>query len=64
MILGMSAANSTNNLKNRVLIIDEPENHMHPSGIKYMRDEKTFNSLEELKEQLLIDKKQAQKELK
>ncbi len=39
LIMGMSAANSTNNLKGRVLIIDEPENHMHPSGIKYMRDE-------------------------
>jgi len=39
LIMGMSAANSANNLKNRVLIIDEPENHMHPSGIKYMRDE-------------------------
>ena len=39
LIMGMSAANSSNNLKNRVLIIDEPENHMHPSGIKYMRDE-------------------------
>ncbi len=39
LIMGMSAANRTNNLRNRVLIIDEPENHMHPSGIKYMRDE-------------------------
>ena len=39
LIMGMSAANKTNNLKNRVLIIDEPENHMHPSGIKFMRDE-------------------------
>ena len=39
LIIGMSAANSANNLKNRVLIVDEPENHMHPSGIKYMRDE-------------------------
>ena len=39
MIIGMSAANATDNLKNRVLIIDEPENHMHPSSITYMRDE-------------------------
>ena len=39
LIMGMSAANSTDNLQGKVLIIDEPENHMHPSGIKYMRDE-------------------------
>lgn len=38
-IMGVSAANATKNLRDRVIIIDEPETHMHPSGIKYMRDE-------------------------
>lgn len=39
LIMGISAQNSSDNLKNKVIIIDEPETHMHPSGIRYMRDE-------------------------
>ncbi len=39
LILSISAQNDTNNLQNTILLIDEPEVHLHPSGIKYMRDE-------------------------
>ncbi len=39
LILSISAENNTESLKNNLILIDEPETHMHPSGIKYMRDE-------------------------
>ncbi|OAQ38542.1 hypothetical protein A5893_14060 [Pedobacter psychrophilus] len=39
LILSISAQNDSNNLQNTILLIDEPEIHLHPSGIKYMRDE-------------------------
>jgi len=39
LILSISAQNDSNNLKNNIILIDEPEVHLHPSGIKYMRDE-------------------------
>lgn len=39
LILSLSAQNDSNNLNNKVILIDEPEVHLHPSGIKYMRDE-------------------------
>lgn len=39
LILSISAANETDTLKNHVILIDEPEVHMHPSGIRYMRSE-------------------------
>lgn len=39
LILSLSAENDSNNLNNKVILIDEPEVHLHPSGIKYMRDE-------------------------
>lgn len=39
LILSISAQNESDNLKNNVILIDEPEVHLHPSGIKYMRDE-------------------------
>lgn len=39
LILSLSATNETNKLRNRIILIDEPEVHLHPSGIRYMRDE-------------------------
>ncbi len=39
LILSLSAQNNCEKLKNHIILIDEPEVHLHPSGIKYMRDE-------------------------
>lgn len=39
LILSLSAQNESQNLSGNLIIIDEPEVHLHPSGIKYMRDE-------------------------
>lgn len=39
LILSLSTLNDTSNLKNNLILIDEPEVHLHPSGIAYMRDE-------------------------
>lgn len=39
LILSISAANETDKLKNNIILIDEPEVHMHPSGIRFMRNE-------------------------
>ena len=39
LILSISVANETEALKNNIIVIDEPEVHMHPSGIRYIRDE-------------------------
>lgn len=39
LILSISVANETDTLKNNVIVIDEPEVHMHPSGIRYIREE-------------------------
>jgi predicted ATP-dependent endonuclease of OLD family len=39
LILSLSVQNETNNLKDNIILIDEPEVHLHPSGIRYLRDE-------------------------
>ncbi len=39
LILSLSAKNTGNLLANNVILIDEPETHLHPSGIQYMRKE-------------------------
>lgn len=39
ILLNLSAENETQQLKNKIIILDEPEVHLHPSGIKYLRDE-------------------------
>lgn len=39
LILSLSAQNKADILKNNIILIDEPETHLHPSGIRYMRDE-------------------------
>lgn len=39
LILSLSAQNDSAKLSNNIILIDEPEVHLHPSGVKYMRDE-------------------------
>lgn len=39
LILSLSAQNESNKLSDNIILIDEPEVHLHPSGVKYMRDE-------------------------
>jgi len=39
LILSLSAQNESNELNNQIILIDEPEVHLHPSGVRYMRDE-------------------------
>ncbi len=39
ILLNLSAENETGDLKNKLIILDEPEVHLHPSGEKYLRDE-------------------------
>ena len=39
LILSLSAQNENDTLKNRIILIDEPEVHLHPSGVKYMKNE-------------------------
>lgn len=39
LILSLSAQNDSDKLSNNIILIDEPEVHLHPSGVKYMRDE-------------------------
>lgn len=39
LILSLSTLNDSSSLKNNIILIDEPEVHLHPSGINYMREE-------------------------
>ncbi|KAB2917762.1 MAG: AAA family ATPase [Bacteroidetes bacterium] len=39
LLLTLSTSSSSNTLSNNIILLDEPETHLHPSGIKYMRDE-------------------------
>ena len=39
ILLNLSAENKTNILKNKIILLDEPETHLHPSGVRYLRDE-------------------------
>lgn len=39
LILSLSTLNESKSLINKIILIDEPEVHLHPSGIIYMRDE-------------------------
>lgn len=39
ILLNLSIENETGNLKNNIILLDEPEIHLHPSGQKYLRDE-------------------------
>lgn len=39
LILSLSTQNASKDLNNNIILIDEPEVHLHPSGVRYMRDE-------------------------
>jgi len=39
LILTLSVENEKLNMKDKLILIDEPENHLHPSGIRDLRDE-------------------------
>jgi len=39
ILLNVSAENKTKALANKIILLDEPEIHLHPSGQKYLRDE-------------------------
>lgn len=39
ILLNLSIENRTEEIKNKIILLDEPEIHLHPSGVKYLRDE-------------------------
>jgi predicted ATP-dependent endonuclease of OLD family len=39
ILLNLSIENETGTLKDKIILLDEPEIHLHPSGQKYLRDE-------------------------
>lgn len=39
ILLNLSAENEISTLKNSIVLLDEPEVHLHPTGEKYLRDE-------------------------
>ena len=38
ILLNLSAESETGLLSNKIVILDEPEVHLHPSGVRYLRD--------------------------
>lgn len=39
ILLTLSVENKVNKLKNKLILLDEPERSLHPSSVKYLRDE-------------------------
>lgn len=39
LMLSISCQNQKNMVEDAIIVLDEPENHLHPSGVQYMRDE-------------------------
>ncbi len=39
LIFTLSVENSKGELKNRLILVDEPDNHLHPSGVRDIRNE-------------------------
>lgn len=67
LILSLSTLNESNFIKNNIILIDEPEVHLHPSGITYMRDEllkiaKNNFVLISTHSQFMIDTKNAERQ--
>lgn len=39
ILLSLSIESNTKLLENKIILLDEPETHLHPSGVRYLRDE-------------------------
>ncbi|EZH73801.1 hypothetical protein ATO12_17870 [Aquimarina atlantica] len=39
ILLNLSIESNTEKIKNKIILLDEPEIHLHPSGVKYLREE-------------------------
>ena len=39
ILLNLSIESNTSAIKNKIILLDEPEIHLHPSGVKYLREE-------------------------
>jgi predicted ATP-dependent endonuclease of OLD family len=39
LLLSISVSSISGDTKNHIILIDEPEVHLHPSGVRWMRDE-------------------------
>ncbi|WP_321307458.1 AAA family ATPase [Marinifilum fragile] len=39
ILLSLSIESNTEQLKDRIILLDEPEVHLHPSGVRYLKDE-------------------------
>lgn len=39
ILLSLSVENKKSIVKNQIILLDEPEVHLHPSGVKYLREE-------------------------
>jgi len=39
ILLNLSIESQTNEIVNKIILLDEPEIHLHPSGVRYLRDE-------------------------
>ncbi len=39
ILLNLSIESDIKKIKNKIILLDEPEVHIHPSGVKYLRDE-------------------------
>lgn len=39
ILLNLSIESNTEEIKNKIILLDEPEIHLHPSGVKYLREE-------------------------
>ena len=39
ILLNLSMENEAKKIKNKIILFDEPEIHLHPSGVRYLRDE-------------------------
>lgn len=69
ILLNLSVETNTEMLSNSIIVLDEPETHLHPSGIKYLRDELLQMSLKNIvfiatHSIYMVDKKSLERHLK